>query len=156
VDWWDFSCTPSPDSWAFIDCGLNAMRYLTGYAATFIVLLALDLMWLRYASDTVFRPNVGEMLTNKPNLAAAGLSYVFFTAGLVFLAVSPAMKNTGMSTALRDGAVLGFMAHTSFDLTNLAILRVWSVKVSLIDISWGTFVSGMSAMAGCTAMSFKG
>jgi uncharacterized membrane protein len=58
-------------------------------------------------------------------------------------------------TALFNGAFIGFLAYMAFDLTNLAILRLWSVKVSVIDISWGTFVSAISAIAGFAGASFR-
>jgi uncharacterized membrane protein len=124
------------------------LRTLIAYGMSLIVLVVLDLVWLRFASDAFFRPAVGEILTDKPNFIAAGLFYIFFAAGLVFFAVLPAMKNGGLFAALLNGALLGFLAYMSFDLTNLAILKLWSVKVALIDISWGTFVSAMAAAAG--------
>ncbi|HVZ28628.1 MAG TPA: DUF2177 family protein [Rhizomicrobium sp.] len=123
-------------------------RILAAYGATLVVLLALDLIWLRFAGDMFFRPNVGSVLTDKPNIAAAALFYLFFSGGLIFFAVMPAAKNDSAATALLHGALLGFLAYMTFDLTSLAILKGWSVKVSLIDISWGTFVSGVAAGAG--------
>ena len=127
------------------------MRALVAYGVALAVLIILDLVWLRYASDAVFRPEVGEMLTGKPNFVAAGLFYVFFAAGLVFFAVLPALRGAGIATALLHGAVLGFLCYMTFDLTSLAILKLWSVKVSVIDISWGTFASAIAAMLGFLA-----
>jgi uncharacterized membrane protein len=126
-------------------------RALLAYGASLAVLLVLDLIWLRYAGDAIFRPEVGEMLTDKPNLVAAGLFYVFFAAGLVYFAVLPGLRAGSIVTALVNGAVLGFVAYMTFDLTSLAILKVWSAKLSLIDISWGAFVSAISAAAGFAA-----
>jgi uncharacterized membrane protein len=128
------------------------LRTLIAYGATLIVLVVLDLVWLRFAADAIFRPAVGEILTDKPNVVAAALFYFFFAAGLVFFAVLPAAKTGSIATALLNSAVLGFLAYMCFDLTNLAILKVWSVKVALIDISWGTFLSAMAAAAGFAAM----
>ena len=126
-------------------------RALLAYATCLVVLVVLDLVWLRYASDAFFRPNVGEMLTDKPNFVAAGLFYVFFPAGLVFFAVLPGLRAASVVTALGSGAFLGFLAYMTFDLTSLAILKLWSVKVSIIDISWGTFASAIAAAAGFAA-----
>jgi len=123
-------------------------RILTAYGATLIVLLALDLIWLRFAGDIFFRPYVGPVLTDKPNLAAAALFYLFFSGGLVFFAVMPAMENDSLATAMIHGALLGFLAYMTFDLTSLAILKGWSVRVSVIDIAWGSFVSAVAAACG--------
>jgi uncharacterized membrane protein len=126
-------------------------RSVLAYGASLAVLLVLDLVWLRYASDAFFRPAVGEILTDKPNFVAAGLFYVFFAAGLVYFAVLPGLRTASIATTLINGAFLGFVAYMTFDLTSLAILKLWSVKVSIIDISWGTFASAISAAAGFAA-----
>jgi uncharacterized membrane protein len=131
---------------------IEPLRTLIAYGATLIVLVMLDLIWLRYASDAFFRPAVGEMLTGTPNFFAAGLFYFFFAAGLIYFAVVPAAKNSSIAAALLNGAFLGFLGYMTFDLTNLAILRLWSVKVSAIDISWGTFASAIAAGAGFTIL----
>jgi uncharacterized membrane protein len=127
------------------------MRVLIAYGVTLVVLLALDLVWLRFSADIVFRPYVGAVLTDNPNLAAAALFYLFFSGGLFFFAVMPGAKNDSVVTALINGALLGFLAYMTFDLTSLAILKGWSVTVSLIDVSWGTFVSGIAAASGFLA-----
>jgi uncharacterized membrane protein len=132
--------------------GSEPLRGLIAYGATLIVLVALDLVWLRYANDAVFRPAVGEMLTDKPNFFAAGLFYFFFAAGLIYFAVLPAAKNGGIATALLNGAFLGFLGYMTFDLTNLAVLRLWSVKVAVMDVSWGTVASAIAAGAGFAAL----
>jgi uncharacterized membrane protein len=69
----------------------------------------------------------------------------------VYFAVLPGLRAGSIVTALVNGAVLGFVAYMTFDLTSLAILKVWSAKLSLIDISWGAFVSAISAAAGFAA-----
>ena len=122
-------------------------RALLAYGTCLVVLVALDLVWLRYASDAIFRPAVGEMLTDKPNFFAAGLFYVFFAAGLVYFAVLPGLRGAGLAAVLLNGAFLGFLAYMTFDLTSLAILKSWSVKVSVIDIAWGSFASALAAGA---------
>ena len=126
-------------------------RTALAYGTCLVVLVLLDLAWLRYASDAIFRPEVGEMLTAKPNFVAAGLFYLFFAAGLVYFAVLPGVRAAGIAVALLNGAFLGFLAYMTFDLTSLAILKLWSVKVSVIDIAWGTFASAAAAAAGFAA-----
>ena len=50
------------------------------------------------------------------------------------------------------GAVLGFVAYATYDLTNLAVIRNWPLALSFIDIAWGTLVSGVAAAAGALAL----
>ena len=58
--------------------------------------------------------------------------------------------NTLRAAALR-GACLGFVAYATYDLTNQATLIVWSLKVTLPDLAWGTFLTAVAAMAGLAA-----
>ncbi len=48
-----------------------------------------------------------------------------------------------------SGAALGFVAYATYDLTNQATLKVWSTTVTLADLAWGTFVTGVASAAGC-------
>jgi uncharacterized membrane protein len=47
--------------------------------------------------------------------------------------------------------MLGAMAYATYDLTNQATLKVWSTKITLMDISWGAFVTAAGATAGVLA-----
>lgn len=124
------------------------MRYAIAYLATGIVMAVLDLIWLRAVSNSFFRGQVGDLLTDDPNVPAAILFYLFFTAALVFFVLAPALKTGSWASAFGLGAALGFTAYMTFDLTCLAILKGWTVKAALVDISWGTFVSAVATTAG--------
>ena len=41
------------------------------------------------------------------------------------------------------GALLGCMSYAMYDLTNLTFLVNYSLKFTLVDIAWGTFVGMM-------------
>ena len=45
------------------------------------------------------------------------------------------------------GALFGFFCYMTYDLTNQATMRVWSTKVTLMDIAWGTVATGIAAGA---------
>ena len=49
-------------------------------------------------------------------------------------------------------ALFGFFAYATYDLTNLATLRDWPLRLSLIDLAWGTVVSTAAAAGGKSAM----
>ena len=53
---------------------------------------------------------------------------------------------------LVTGALFGFFAYATYDLTNLATLRGWPLGLSLVDIAWGTVVSAASAAGGKVAL----
>ena len=68
--------------------------------------------------------------------------------GEVYLTVGNAP--TGWAEAIVRGVVLGLAAYGAYDLTNLAIIRDWPVKISVIDMAWGGFISA-AATAGAYA-----
>ena len=68
--------------------------------------------------------------------------------GTVFLAIAPALRNGAWQRAVINGAVLGFVAYATYDLTNQATLKVWSLHLTLIDLAWGTTLTSVSALGG--------
>ena len=52
----------------------------------------------------------------------------------------------GVFVAL-NGAVFGFCAYATYDLTNQATLKNWSTMLSAIDMGWGAALTAASATA---------
>ncbi len=129
------------------------MRYVAAYFASVFGMAALDLVWLKLISNAFFRAQVGSLLSDDPNVAAAALFYVFFAAGLIVFAIAPGLKAGSLAQAVAYGAGLGFLAYMTFDLTCLAILKGWTVPATLVDIAWGTCVSAAAAGLGYGAAS---
>jgi uncharacterized membrane protein len=90
-------------------------------------------------------------MAENANMRAAIAFYVVYIFGILYFAVRPALAAGDWKVALLSGALFGFFAYATYDLTNLATLKVWSVPVSLIDIAWGTALSGAAASAAALA-----
>ena len=127
-------------------------RYLIAYLATAIVMVALDMLWLRVIAADWYRQGMGHLMAGQVNFVAAGLFYLLFPLGLVIFAVSPSFTQTAWS-ALAMGALFGCFAYGTYDLTNLAVLKNWPVGLTVIDIAWGAFASGVASLAGRAAVS---
>ena len=127
-------------------------RYLAAYAATAIVMVALDLLWLGVIARSVYQQGIGHLMAEQPNIPVAVLFYAVFALGLVFFAVAPFGVGAGWARTIVAAALFGFFAYATYDLTNLATLRNWPVGVSLLDMAWGTVVSVASAAAGKAAL----
>ena len=128
-------------------------RYLVAYLAASVVMAVLDLAWLNYAAKAFFEPGVGALLAEKTNNLAAVLFYVLYVAGIVLFAVTPALRGGGWTAALAMGAAAGFFAYMTYDLTNMATLKVWPAWLAVLDISWGTLVTAVAAAAAYWAAS---
>jgi len=68
--------------------------------------------------------------------------YLLFIAGTVFFAVKPAIEAGKARRALVNGAFLGLVAYATYDLTNQATMRDWPVIVTVVDLIWGTVLTG--------------
>jgi uncharacterized membrane protein len=67
---------------------------------------------------------------------------------MIIFAVSPALGTGKWTTALGYGAMFGFFAYVTYDLSNQATLKAWTTTLSLTDIAWGTFATAVSATLG--------
>lgn len=123
-------------------------RYLGAYVATLIVFAAIDAIWLTQVGPSLYRPIIGDILAPQPRMTPAVIFYLLFIAGIVYFAVAPALASGQWQDALVKGAFFGFFAYATYDLTNQATLSVWSTKITLLDMAWGTFLSGVSATGG--------
>jgi uncharacterized membrane protein len=123
-------------------------RVAVAYAATAIVFCGLDFLWLGYVAKGYYQSQIGALLLEKPNLPAAALFYALYVAGMLVFAVLPALDADAWTRALLQGVLFGFFAYATYDLTNLATLKGWSTGVALLDIAWGSIVTGASATAG--------
>lgn len=74
----------------------------------------------------------------------------------MIFAVSPQHNGSSRVMNLTMDALFGFFAYATYDLTNLATLRDWPLRLSLIDIGWGTVVSAASAAHGGKAARWTG
>ena len=127
---------------------------IIAYVTTLVVFAALDFFWLTQVGPSLYPPVIGAILAPEPRMGAAITFYLLYLAGLVYFAVLPGVVGAGWRGALLKGALFGFFAYATYDLTNQATLIVWSSKITLLDMAWGTFVSGASAAGGCRITRF--
>ena len=115
------------------------------YAATLIVLVGLDFLFLGLIAKGFFTAQVGDMLGELKPVPAV-LFYLLYVVG-VLIFVSGAPGATWQSTLLY-GALFGLFCYATFDLTALALLKHWSWPVAFVDIGWGAVVTAVSSTAG--------
>jgi uncharacterized membrane protein len=123
------------------------MQLIVAYIATAILFGVLDALWLGKMVPAVYRPEIGEMLMKGWRPAPALVFYALYMLGIQIFAVAPALKAGQWQVALIYGALFGFFCYMTYDLTNYATLKVWSLKVTLLDIAWGTVATGLAAGA---------
>lgn len=124
------------------------IKYFVAYGMTAVTFFAIDFLWLSRIARSFYFERLGPLLLDKPNMLAAGIFYAVYVIGIVIFAVAPALRENSTTTALMMGALFGFFAYATYDMTNIATLKNWSVAVTVVDIAWGTFLTGISAMLG--------
>lgn len=123
-------------------------KFISAYLSSAVVFLSIDAVWLTVMSNLLYRPVLGDILLQKPNLTPAAVFYAIFIFGIVYFAVMPALRAGDWTLALLNGALLGAVAYATYDLTNEATLKNWQTKLSVIDILWGSALTGVAATAG--------
>lgn len=124
------------------------LKYVVAYAGTAVAFVALDAGWLVLVGPKLYRPVQGVLITGSVRLTPAVLFYVLMIAGLVFLAVRPALASGKAIDALVAGGVFGLVAYATYALTNHAIMKVWTPLMSAADIGWGAVVGALASTAG--------
>lgn len=117
------------------------------YFACLVVLLGLDMIWLTTTRTALYEPAIGTLLADNPNYAAIVVFYLLYPIGVVFFAIHPGLADGEWPEALLKGAVFGFFCYATYDLTNMATLKVWSLTLTLLDMAWGTILTGTASAA---------
>lgn len=127
------------------------MRYLVAYAATAVVFLAIDAIWLGIAAKDMYRTQIGHLLAPTFSIGPAAVFYLMYVAGVVYFAIIPALASGRWQDAIIPAAVLGFIAYGTYDFTNWAVMRDWPAGLTFIDVAWGTVLTAIAAAAGAAA-----
>ena len=122
--------------------------YVAAYGFSALALLVLDGVWLSLMGDRLYRPVLGDMMATRVDLVAAVAFYLIFIFGVTWFATAPALREASAIRAAVNGALLGFVAYATYDLTNQATLTRWSSTITLADMAWGTVLTTCAALAG--------
>ncbi|MDD4785222.1 MAG: DUF2177 family protein [Candidatus Shapirobacteria bacterium] len=115
------------------------------YFVALFSFLLIDGVWLTVVAKNFYAKHLGYLMAKPPNLLAAGIFYLIYIFGLVVLALSPALQKGSLISAILMGALFGFCAYATYDLTNLATIKDWPLIVTIVDLIWGAVLSGSVA-----------
>lgn len=101
----------------------------------------LDYIWLGFIAKKLYYAEMGKLLLDKPNMGAALVFYLIYVVGVLVFVVNPALVKESWQYALGMGALFGLVAYATYDLTNLATMKDFPLKIVIIDLAWGTFIT---------------
>ena len=120
------------------------MNFIKSFIISGIIFLVLDICWLFFSNKKIYQTNIGNLMGDF-KIVPAIIFYIIYLVALTFFVLMPGLEKNSVGYVLFSGALLGLVCYSTYDLTNLASLKNWSLTVTIIDIIWGTFVSSLSA-----------
>jgi len=121
--------------------------YLKLYALAISVFFVVDMIWLGVVAREFYRRNLGFILRENVNWAAAVIFYLIYVAGILFFAVRPAVAGHSLRQAVVLGSLFGFFTYATYDLTNMATIKGWPLVIVIVDILWGMCLCALVAGA---------
>jgi uncharacterized membrane protein len=110
-----------------------------------VTMALLDFVWLGFVAKKFYYSEIGSLLRDRPNKSVALLFYLIYAVAVVVFVVNPAIDKSSLMHCIEFGGFFGVAAYATYDLTNLATLKDFSVKVTAVDIIWGTIITAVVA-----------
>lgn len=126
---------------------MSAFVYIQLYLLTIPVFFVIDLLWLGVIARGFYRTNLAHLLSPSVNWPAAFAFYLIYIAGILYFAVAPALAANSLWSALIDGALFGLFTYLTYELTNMATLPDWPLRVVILDTLWGVVLCTSVASA---------
>lgn len=124
------------------------MKLLVSYLLTTVVFFIIDLAWIGGFAKKFYWGNMGSIIKDDINWVAALIFYLLYIVGIFVFAILPAVKAESLQHAIIYGALFGFFCYATYDLTNLATMKGFPMKVAIVDMIWGVILTSSVATAG--------
>ena len=122
-------------------------QFISIWILSLISMLALDGVWLSLMVKRFYAPLFGNFMLSSPQIIPIVIFYLMYTLGLTWLVLFPGIvQQSSLSLLFFNGLIFGFVTYGTYDLTNQATIRDWSVLITLVDMAWGALLSGLVAV----------
>lgn len=118
------------------------------YIATAILFFAIDILWLGVIAKNFYNRYLGRFFRERVNWTAASIFYSLYILGIMIFAIMPGISSGSFTRTVILGVLYGFFTYATYDLTNLATLKDWPVKIVVVDILWGMVLCGLVSAGG--------
>jgi uncharacterized membrane protein len=123
------------------------MKIVISFFATLVSMLVIDGVWLTVMAKRFYATQLGTLMAKNPQLLPAAIFYFIYAIALTLLIILPGVEaHHSLTKIFLYGALFGLAAYATYDLTNQATLRDWSVLVTVVDLVWGTVLTGTVAI----------
>jgi uncharacterized membrane protein len=113
--------------------------------------LLLDYIWLAKLMQGFYIKELGPYarvrgVTIIPVYWAAAIVYLLLPLGIVLFALPRVDPEHLAISSLAWGTLFGLIVYGVYDMTNMATLERWPVRMVWVDICWGCFLCGVTTL----------
>jgi uncharacterized membrane protein len=123
-------------------------RLTLTWLSSLAVFLALDAFWLGVVGGSLYTEVLGGLMLDGFRVGPAALFYLLQITGIAVFVLPLSRQRGTLWAAAGFGALFGICTYGTYDLTNQAVLRVWTIQLTAIDMTWGALVTAMASLAG--------
>ena len=127
---------------------MAAAKLVQLYIVTAALFFAIDILWLGVIAKNFYKRHLGRFFRDRVNWTAASIFYCLYILGIIIFAILPGMNFDSMVRTVILGMLYGLFTYATYDLTNLATLKDWPVKIVVVDILWGMVLCGLVSAGG--------
>lgn len=124
------------------------------YLVILIISIVVDMFWHVFFAPKLFRTQIGHLMANKAKINAAILFYLVNAGAILVFVINPSIEKQDLIYAFRYGGLLGFSMYATYNFTNLALLKDWPIKLTLLDLAWGTFSAATTSLIAFKAIQY--
>ena len=101
------------------------MKHLiTSYLLASVIFLIIDVIWLSVTVKIFYKPQIGQLLNDKPIIWAAVLFYLIYTVGLTLIIIKPAISNYDFFQAFWTGILFGIVAYGRDFISDVSVSKI--------------------------------
>lgn len=131
------------------------LNHVLLYLTTVTAFLVVDGIGIKLLIRPVFERHIGHLFADPIRILPAVVFYLVYVMGLLWFVSIPALKAAAPLQALCGGMILGLLCYGTYEFTNYATLRDWSLQQVIVDGLWGITLTGFAAWVGVAVMSGK-
>ncbi|MCC2679828.1 MAG: hypothetical protein K0R29_2404, partial [Pseudobdellovibrio sp.] len=120
------------------------------YLVAFLSFVVADTIWIGFVMKNFYTQqmiNFGRIFEGKfePLLWAALIVYLVLSIGVVDFVLPKLAADSNLLSSFLTGALLGLVVYGTYDFTNLATVKDYSLTLTFVDVGWGMFVTGLAS-----------
>lgn len=125
----------------------GVLDVLKPFAAGLTTFLALDMLWIGVVANAFYKRELaGLARMDGANFAIRlGPALVLYPLIVLGLQVFVLPRATGPGSAALWGGLFGLVGYGIYDLTNYATLTQFTLRMTVVDMGWGTALSAATA-----------